>query len=75
MAMYIHKLQRKRCPENEPGGNDVLPYGYKRAEVIGGLVNSVSLVSLSAYVSRVTETGREEGEGGVYFSDAWAVVV
>ena len=60
--MYIHKLQRRNCPENAPGGNDLLPYGYKRAEVIGGLVNSVSLVSLSAYVSRVTGGG--EGEGG-----------
>ena len=58
MAIYIHKLQRRRCPENGPGGNDLLPYGYKRAEVIGGLVNSVSLVSLSAYVSHV-------GEGGI----------
>ena len=63
MALYIHKLQRRRCPENVPGGNDVLPYGYKRAEVIGGLINSVALVSLSAYVSRVTEAGRPGGKG------------
>ena len=65
MAMYIHKLQRRRCPENAPGGNDRLPYGYKRAEVIGGLMNSVALVSLSVYVSRVTGGG--EGGGGCCF--------
>lgn len=51
MAMYIHTLQRRKCPENAPGGSDQLPFGYKRAEVIGGLINSVALVSLSAYVS------------------------
>lgn len=45
MAMYIHKLQRRKC------GGDELPFGYKRAEVIGGLINSVALVSLSVYVS------------------------
>lgn len=49
--MYIHKLQRKRCPANEEGGSDKFPFGYKRAEVIGGLINSVALVSLSGYVS------------------------
>lgn len=51
MAMYIHQLQRKRCPENAEGGTDELPFGYKRAEVIGGLINSVALISLSAFVS------------------------
>eukprot|EP00752_Nemacystus_decipiens_P012010 g10648.t1 len=50
MAMYIHRLQRRRCPENADGGTDALPYGYKRAEVIGGLINSVALVALSAYI-------------------------
>lgn len=51
MAMYIHKLQRRRCLENEDGGSDRLPFGYKRSEVIGGLINGVALVSLSCYVS------------------------
>lgn len=51
IAMYIYKLQRRACPENEAGGNDVLPFGYKRAEVIGGMINSVALVALSGYVS------------------------
>lgn len=55
MAMYIHRLQRKRCPENNDGGTDSLPFGFKRAEVIGGLMNSVALVSLSAYVSQSTK--------------------
>ncbi|CAM9713434.1 unnamed protein product, partial [Scytosiphon promiscuus] len=50
MAMYIHHLQRKKCPENSAAGTDELPFGYKRAEVIGGLMNSVALVSLSAYI-------------------------
>ncbi len=52
MAMYIHQLQRRRCPENSKGGTDDLPFGYKRAEVIGGLINSVALISLSAFVSQ-----------------------
>lgn len=51
--MYIHRLQRRRCPENAEGGTDSLPYGYKRAEVIGGLINSVALIALSAYVSLI----------------------
>lgn len=51
MAMHIHRLQHKRCQENKEGGSDKLPYGYKRAEVIGGMINSVALISLSAYVS------------------------
>eukprot|EP00903_Cladosiphon_okamuranus_P007729 g7489.t1 len=50
MAMYIHRLQRRRCDENADGGTDSLPFGYKRAEVIGGLMNSVALIALSAYI-------------------------
>ncbi|CAM9384658.1 unnamed protein product [Ectocarpus sp. 8 AP-2014] len=50
MAMYIHRLQRRPCPENENGGTDRLPFGYKRSEVIGGLMNSVALIALSAYI-------------------------
>ena len=59
MAMYIHKLQRRPCPANQEGGSDELPYGYKRAEVLGGMINSVALISLSAYVSREAPTAGE----------------
>ncbi|CAM9658957.1 unnamed protein product [Discosporangium mesarthrocarpum] len=50
MAAFIHNLQHKGGKEGDMVGSDKLPYGYKRAEVVGGLVNSVSLVALSCYV-------------------------
>ncbi|CAM9933183.1 unnamed protein product, partial [Choristocarpus tenellus] len=50
MAAYIYQLQRGGMKEDGLGRSDRLPYGFKRAEVVGGLVNSVSLIALSGYV-------------------------
>ncbi|CAN0025780.1 unnamed protein product [Ectocarpus sp. 12 AP-2014] len=79
MAMYIHRLQRRPCPENEDGGTDRLPFGYKRSEVIGGLMNSVALIALSAYIilSAIPRlvVPQEVTDGWLYISLAFGGVV
>jgi Co/Zn/Cd efflux system component len=45
LALYVHRLQKRRFATAR------LPYGYKRAEVLGGLVNGVALIALCIYVT------------------------
>mmetsp|Transcript_12215 Transcript_12215/g.17235 ORF Transcript_12215/g.17235 Transcript_12215/m.17235 type:complete len:547 (+) Transcript_12215:123-1763(+) len=44
LALYMHRLEKRSYD------SDVLPHGYKRAEVLGGMINSVSLMTLCAYI-------------------------
>jgi cation diffusion facilitator family transporter len=45
LALYVHRLQKRSFATAR------LPYGYRRAEVLGGLVNGVALIALCIYVT------------------------
>mmetsp|Transcript_8748 Transcript_8748/g.13135 ORF Transcript_8748/g.13135 Transcript_8748/m.13135 type:complete len:503 (-) Transcript_8748:54-1562(-) len=44
LALYTHQLEKRAYD------SDVLPHGYKRAEVLGGMMNSISLITFCAYI-------------------------
>ncbi|KAG5186519.1 hypothetical protein JKP88DRAFT_309857, partial [Tribonema minus] len=47
LALYMHRLEARPL---DAAARRALPHGYKRADVLGGLVNGVSLVTLCAYI-------------------------